>query len=408
MRRSREAGGREHRENQGVRWPIVLVVYGLTAFVEALGVSQVFAFMPLELRHVGLPEADIPRWVGLFGAVIFLVGLPLVSLWGVWADRYSRKAVIIRSALVEAVVFGGVAASATPWQLAISLLLVGFQLGNTGVMLATLRDVVPRERLGTIIAVFGITGPIGFAAGPALGGYLVDGLGAPLATMYAISAALSLGTALLIAVGIREVRPAVVPQGRILDLAYGAIRGIFTDPTTVRLFAIFGASFLARQMTAPYLPLLVERTNGGLAGLAGAIGLVVGTAGLVGAAASPVVGAVGDRVGFRRVLGFALAGGGAALVLMTFAPSIATLALAAATSAAFAAATSAMIFSLLATQVPAERRSATLNLVYLPLYLGGIAGPAIGSAVVSASLSAVFIMGGVMLVAVAGVVLRRR
>ena len=73
--------------------------------------------------------------MGLFGALIFVVGMPLVPLWGVWADKYSRKAVVIRSALVEAVVFAAVALSREPWQLALSMLLVGFQLGNTGVML---------------------------------------------------------------------------------------------------------------------------------------------------------------------------------------------------------------------------------------------------------------------------------
>ena len=44
----------------------------------------------------------------------------------------------------------------------------------------------------------------------------------------------------------------------------------------------------------------------------------------------------------------------------------------------------AMVFSLLATEVPPERRSATLNLVYLPLYVAGIIGPAMGAAVASA------------------------
>jgi MFS family permease len=81
---------------------------------------------------------------------------------------------------VEAVVFVGVALSREPWQLAISLLLIGFQLGNTGVMLAAIRDVVPARRIGTLIALFGVSGPIGFAVGPFLGGILVDGLGWPL------------------------------------------------------------------------------------------------------------------------------------------------------------------------------------------------------------------------------------
>ena len=43
---------------------------------------------------------------------------------------------------------------------------------------------------------------------------------------------------------------------------------------------------------------------------------------------------------------------------------------------------SAMVFGLLATEVPADRRSATLNLVYLPLYAAGIVGPAVGAVVV--------------------------
>ena len=127
-------------------------------------------------------------FVGLFSALIFVVGMPLVPLWGVWADKYSRKAVVARSALVEAVVFVCVALSREPWQLALSMLLIGFQLGNTGMMLAGIRDVVPRRRIGTVIALFGVAGPIGFAVGPFLGGILVDGLGWQLSSIFWVSA----------------------------------------------------------------------------------------------------------------------------------------------------------------------------------------------------------------------------
>ena len=81
--------------------------------------------------------------------------MPLVPLWGAWADKYSRKVVIVRSALVEAVVFAAVALAREPWQVALAMLLIGLQLGNTGIMLAGIRDVTPRLRLGTTIAIFG-------------------------------------------------------------------------------------------------------------------------------------------------------------------------------------------------------------------------------------------------------------
>jgi MFS family permease len=115
------------RPRQG--WRSLLLVYGITSTVEALGVSQVFAFLPLRLAEVGLPPDQVPTFTGLFTSLIFVFGIFLVPFWGVWADKYSRRAVIVRSAVVEVFVFAGVALSQEPWQLAASLLLVGLQLG---------------------------------------------------------------------------------------------------------------------------------------------------------------------------------------------------------------------------------------------------------------------------------------
>jgi MFS family permease len=139
--------------------------------------------------------------------------------------------------------------------------------------------------------------------------------------------------------------------------------------------------------------------------LASAIGLAVGTAYLAGALVSPAGGWLGDRVGFRPVLLVALLGAGLSLGLMPFAPTVGVLALIAVLFSASYAAAAALIFGLLAVEVPPERRSATLNLVYLPLYVVGIVGPALGAVVVAAGLSAVFLVAGGL--SVAGAVLVR-
>jgi MFS family permease len=296
------------RERQD--WRLIVAVFWITSLIESAGVSQIFALVPSYLREMGVPEADRLPFVGLFGALLFVVGMPLVPLWGVWADKYSRKAVIARSAIVEAVVFAGVALSREPWQLALSMLLIGFQLGNTGVMLAAIRDVTPTRRLGTTIALFGAAGPIGFAVGPALAGGLIDGLGWSIASVFWLSAALSVATGALVWFGSREVRPEIVPSGRVLDLAFGAVRGVLADPIVRRIFAIYGVAFLASQMSRPYVPVLVEGLAGIGPGLASAIALVAGTAALVGALVSPLGGVIGDRVGFRPVLLGALLIGG--------------------------------------------------------------------------------------------------
>lgn len=379
-------------------WILVLVLFSITSAVEAIGLSQVFAFMPLYLQDLGLPRADVTRWTGTLSALAFVLGLPLVPFWGVWADRYSRKAVIIRSSVVEALVFTLIALSREPWQLAASFVLSGFQLGNSGVMLAALRDITPRRQIGISLALFGATWPVGSAIGPAVGGLMVDGFGAPMWSVFAVSSLLSVAVAIMLGAGFREVRPRAFPGGRMLDLAFGAVRGIFTDPPTRRLFTIYGIAFLARQMASPFLPLVVQTAHGSGSGLTSSIALVVGTAALVGGLISPLGGAIGDRIGFRPVLIFSMAGAGISLLLMPFAPGVPWLALDNVVAAALTAAIGTMVFALLAQELPPARRSATLNLVYLPLYLAGIVGPAIGAVVASAGVAAVFVLGGLVFI----------
>jgi MFS family permease len=383
-------------------WRSLLLVYAITSTVEAMGVAQVFSFLPLRLGEVGLPASQVATFTGLFSSLIFVFGIVLVPFWGVWADKYSRRAVIVRSALVEAVVFAGVALAREPWQLGASLLLVGLQLGNTGVMLAALRDVTPRDRVGTVTGLFGATGPLGFALGPVLGAVMIDGLHLPLTDVFWLGSLLSMAVIALLLLGSRDIRPAVAPVGSALALARRAVSGVLADPAVRRIFLIFGVSILANQMSRPYLPLLVTSLQGGQPNLASAIGLVTGVAVLVGALLSTFAGPLGDRIGFRSVLAGALLGAGVALLGMAVAPSVAVLAGVVVAYSALQAATQAMVFGLVAVEVAPERRSATLNLVLLPLYIAGIVGPTVGAVAAGAGgiqapfvvAAAVFVLGG--------------
>lgn len=382
-------------------WRSLLALYWVTSFVEGLGVSQIYAFLPNRLTEVGLNSAEVGHFVGVLGALFFLSGLPFIPLWGVWADKYSRKAVIIRSALVEAVVFSVVAASQAPWQLVVAMLLVGFQLGNSGVMMAAIRDVTPSHRLGLAMGFFAASSPLGFGAGPVLGSFMIDGLHLTSAAVFALAAALSVGVALLLAVASREVRPEVVPTGSTLSLALAAVRGVLSDPVVRWLFVVYGVVFVGRQMSAQYMTLLVHDVEHTSLLVAGSVGLVLGVAPVLGAALSPAGGWVADRLGFRPVLVASISGIAIALLALPLATTVTVLAVAYGLAVAFQTVVGAMVSGLLATEVPAERRSATLNLIYLPLYLGGIAGPAIGAGVVTEGLRAVFYVAAGALVAAA-------
>jgi len=214
----------------------------------------------------------------------------------------------------------------------------------------------------------------------------------------------------LLLVGSRDIRPAVAPVGSAVMLARRAVTGVLADPAVRRIFLIFGVSILANQMSGSYLPLLVEGLHGGQPNLASAIGLVTGVAVLLGALLSPLAGPLGDRIGFRAVLAGALLGAGVALLGMAVAPSVAVLAGVVVVYSALQAATQAMVFGLVAVEVAPERRSATLNLVLLPLYIAGIIGPTVGAVAAGVGgIPAPFVVAaGVFLVGGAGVAVSLR
>lgn len=353
--------------------------------------------LPVSLPLLGLPAEDVPVWVGRLTPLTFIVGLPFVPFWGAWADTWSRKAIIVRSALVEAIVLAGVAASREPWQLAASMMGMGLSLGNTGVMLAIVRETAPRERLGTVLASIGAAGFLGSAAGPALAGLIVDGLGLTLTHVYATSSVLMFAVTAMLVVFMPEAQPLVPVTASPLRIAINSMRGAVMDGPTRGLFTLFGVAFLASMMTAAYVPVLVGQVNGP-DHLVSAIALVAGSAALVGGALSPVAGFLGDRIGFRQVLAASLALGGVALVALPSLPTVAGLAVLAATFSLCNASSRAMIFGLLSIDIAPERRGTTLNLVYLPLYIAGIVGPTMGSVLVGSGIEVPFRVAGALLV----------
>src|ERR1700681_3606153 len=374
-------------------WIALLVLFGMASTIEAFSVSHVFRFLPLYLGTVHVAPPDVPAWTGYLNAAFFLFGLPLVPFWGVWAERYGRVPIIARSAFVEAVVFAGLWLAQNRWEAAFALLLVGFQLGNTGVMLTALRAVTPHGRVGFAISLFGVTPSLGFALGPTIGGWLVDHGVLNLHTLFLVDAALSLAAGIILLVFAREGLRPPSPPGSATRLALNALRMALTGRVTLIVFGVFGLAYFAQQIANPFLPLLVIRLNGGTSGVAGQIGIVFGASALLGALLSPLAGAAGDRYGFRPLLAGACVLAAASLAELAVAPDLVWLTVGAVALGAATATAISMVFALLATAVPEERRATTLNLVLLPLYFSSVLGGIVGGLLVHNGLNSVLWTG---------------
>src|SRR6266849_7055184 len=387
-------------------WIALLVLFGITSTIEAFTVAHVFRFLPLYLGTVHVPPAEVPAWTGYLNAAFFLFGLPLVPFWGVWAERYGRIPIIARSAFVEAVVFTGLLLAQNRWEAAFALLLVGFQLGNTGVMLTALRSVTPPGRVGFAISLFGVSPSLGFALGPSVGGWLVDHAVLNLHTLFAADAVISLAAGVMLLAFAREGPRPPSPSASATRLALNALRLALTGRVTLIVFGVFGLAYFALQIANPFLPLLVIRLNGGTAGVAGQIGIVFGASALLGALLSPLAGAAGDRYGFRPMLAGACVLAAASLAGLALAPNLVWLTAGAVALGAASATAISMVFAVLATTVPEGRRATTLNLVLLPIYFSSIAGAIVGAFLVRDGLNTVLWTAAV--VSVVGALLTTR
>jgi MFS family permease len=162
---------------------------------------------------------------------------------------------------------------------------------------------------------------------------------------------------------------------------------------TLIVFGVFGLAYFAQQIANPFLPLLVLRIVGSSSGAAGQIGIVFGASALLGALLSPLAGAAGDRYGFRPLLAGACVLAAASLAELVVAPNLVWLTVGAVALGAAAATTISMVFALLATTVPEERRATTLNLVLLPIYFSSVAGAILGALLVRNGLNTVLWTG---------------
>src|SRR5260370_26541600 len=176
------------------------------------------------------------------------------------------------------------------WQAAFGLLLVGFHLGNTGVMLTALRAVTPPGRVGFAISLFGVTPSLGFALGPTAGGWLVDHGVLNLHTLFAVDAAMSLLAGVMLLAFARDGARPPGPTGSPTRLALNALRLALTGRVTLIIFGVFGLAYFAQQIANPFLPLLVIRLHGGAAGAAGPIGIVFCPSAPLGGPLSPLAG----------------------------------------------------------------------------------------------------------------------
>jgi DHA1 family multidrug resistance protein-like MFS transporter len=367
-------------------WGWLLTLFTLAGFVETIFWGQVSAFTPLYLPQLGVPESQVAGWTGAIASISGILGLPFLPFWGALADRFARKPIIIRS-FVAHLLAGIICILARDvWVFLLGRTVMTLSLGNTGLMMTTLAERVPQRRQALAFSILNGAGPVGVFLGPLVGGPLVDRWG--FRALLWINAALLLAVILFLAFGYRDSYQGT-DRGPILKMAIDSVRIIVQSPRLRALFPALFLLFAGWVMALTFVPLIVAGLYPG-SDQGTVVGLILGAGGFAALVLSPQFGILADRFGLWRVVLV----GAAVEVFLWMVPALTTGLIAFGVAWALinglASSVFSISFNLLARSASSEVRGRVMAFAYLPVNVGSIVGPGIGSLAARGSLFAVF------------------
>lgn len=367
-------------------WAWLLGLYTVASFLETVFWGQMSAFTPIILANLGLPAQQIPPMVGIVAAIVGAAGIPFLPFWGALADKYSRKPMIVRSfgvyllAGMLAVLAGNV------WVFVIGRSLMGLALGNSGLMMTTLAERTPPNRLGFAFAVMNSAGPVGAFIGPLLGGPIVDAWGFRALMWINVFVMMVVVAALVFGYTESYHGDAKAP---VLRMAAESIRVSFQAGRLRTLFVAFLFLYAGWMLVYAYLPVVVTFLYKGT-NPASAIGYVLGGGGVVALLISPAFGALADRVGHWRVLMLGAVFETILWLLPFWTRALVPFAAVVCLTSGVASAVFSISFSVLSTSAPPAIRGRVMAFAYLPVNIGFSLGPMLGSQLVKLDLFYVF------------------
>ena len=399
---AREGGSsaerREWRRNLSAVW--------VAQLLSIIGFSFTGPFLPLYLRDLGLTTTnEIVWWSGAMnagGAVVMALTAPV---WGVIADRYGRKPMVLRSMFGGAVAIGLMAFVPNVYALLGLRLLQGALAGTVTASTALVASTTPKDRLGFSLGLMQTAVFSGSSLGPFVGGVTADVIG--YRRSFGLTGGLLALAGVLVVVFVRERFDRATAERAARE---PFLRGLFAPLADRRLGALIVILFLigaATMAALPLIPIFVEQLEGGRGNVASLSGAALGAGGLANAIAAIVFGRFADRVGHRRILiGCAL---GAALLVVPQALVRESWQLILARGL-FGIANGGLIptaNALIATTTPPERRGAVYGPTSSASSLGFGLGPLGGAALATAvGIRVVFFATAGIMLFIAGWVVR--
>jgi DHA1 family multidrug resistance protein-like MFS transporter len=283
---------------RGATWQRNLVVLWIGELIAISGFSVTLPFLPYYVQELGIAELDrVAFWAGLLTTAQSTTMALVAPLWGLLADRYGRKIMVVRAMFGGAAIISLMGVAQNVYQLLILRAIQGMLTGTVPAATTLIASGTPPERRGYALGILQMAVYLGSTVGPFLGGLIADGLGYR-ATFW-VTGSLLLVAGILTALLVREeFTPPERGRARMWE-------GLLLVLRTRALMTLYGVRVLlgmAVQIVGPMFSLFVQSISSPDARVAALAGTIAGLASLTSAVSAVFLGRASDRGGSRRVL----------------------------------------------------------------------------------------------------------
>lgn len=137
-----------------------------------IGWNLSFAFLPLIVQSMGV-QGSLELWVGVMMFGYYVVSCTFTPVWGVLADYYGRKTMILRAGFGMATGFTILALTSNPIAFALVLIVTGLANGYVPAGQALIATTTPRREVGGALALTQAGASTGTLVGPVVGAALI-------------------------------------------------------------------------------------------------------------------------------------------------------------------------------------------------------------------------------------------
>jgi DHA1 family multidrug resistance protein-like MFS transporter len=295
-------------------WKRNLIVCWFGMFVSGVGMSMLAPVLPLYIEHLGVHNtASIAQFSGVAFGITFIISAIFSPIWGLAADKFGRKPMLLRASLGMAVVIGSMGFATNVYVLIGLRLLQGVITGYATACTTLIATQTDKEHTGYALGTLSTASIAGSLLGPSIGGFIEEGFG--LQNVFFITGALLLVAFLTTALFVKE---SFIREDK-KALNFKQVWQLVPEKSlTITMFVTFFVLTVALYSVEPVLTVYITRLSHDPNHIALIAGLTFSASGLANIIAAPRLGKLSDRIGVHKVMLVALVAAGIIFIPQAF------------------------------------------------------------------------------------------